>query len=222
MLQTAYKYSDTTTEYLGEIKVQNNPKHSEQWLIPDYVTLVTPPSASVHQVACWCGSAWQIKADYRGMTYYKKFDQSKLVITEIGIAPTNEYTELVPQSAEQVWDGTKWDYPLAWYKSNKNKELTTARDNEEYLNVTTGNGTFEFDALSQTRLTNAMNSMENDETREWTTADGQIVEMTKADFKAIFTLAAERSDENFSRLKALKIEVANATTIEEVKAITWR
>lgn len=106
-------------------------------------------------------------------------------------------------------------------KARKKQELTDARDAVEYHNITTDIGVFEFDTLSQTRLTNAMNSMGDMQTREWTTADHTIVTMYKTDFQEIFSTAAVRSDENFAKLKRLKTQVNNATTVEEVQAIHW-
>jgi len=221
MLRTAYKYSPTTTEYLGEIKIQNDPMNASQWLIPDNVTLSIPPDTAEHQIACWNGTAWEAKADYRGTTYYKKADQTKLEITEIGVAPTDEYTDITPASPDQVWDGTKWEYPLSWYKTRKKAELTDARDAEEFQNVITNKGTFAFDALSQSRLNRAKEAMTDLQTRNWTTVDKVVVSMYKSDFQAISDASIARSDIAFAKLNTLETQVDNAATIQEVQAIHW-
>lgn len=106
-------------------------------------------------------------------------------------------------------------------KENKKRELKSHRDGEENLNVTTEKGEFEFDELSQKRLTYAMNALNNEETRDWTTVDGIVVSMTKADFQEIFNAAIQRSDDNFAKLHRLEAAVDACKTHTEVEAIKW-
>lgn len=110
---------------------------------------------------------------------------------------------------------------LAAAKTRKKSELTNRRDQEEYLNITTSKGTFEFDQLSRTRLQDAMAAMTETDTRQWTTADGTIVEVMLKDIQDIFAAANVRSDINYAKLQRLKEAVEAATSIEEVNAIQW-
>lgn len=106
-------------------------------------------------------------------------------------------------------------------KVRKKNELTEARDAEEYNDVTTDKGAFEFDAISQMRLRNAQSSIGELQTRTWTTKDGVVVIMYKSDFQAIFDEAATRSDTTFAKWKDLIAQVNIATTVAEVEAIHW-
>lgn len=109
--------------------------------------------------------------------------------------------------------------PVDYAKTEKRKELKTARDNNDYLAVTTAIGSFDFGAMSQGRINNAIQITTG--TRNWTLADGTIVEVTKDDLVNVIRAGAERSDRIHNKWLELEAQVEAATTTEEVNAIVW-
>jgi len=107
----AYKYDKETGKYIGTRKRQF---HGGKYSIPGNCTLVPPPILPQHKIARINGKrdGWDAVDDYRGMIYYDKQTRGPLVITEIGIAPGNEVTELEPQSDFDRWDEKKGKWIL--------------------------------------------------------------------------------------------------------------
>lgn len=122
-----------------------------------------------------------------------------------------------------LWVGDIWTdkKPVDFAKREKLEELKDIRDRRDFTNVTTNIGTFEVDTISQARITNAIMLTADWQTRNWTRADGSIVELTKADLQDVIKAVAERSDCLHNKWLELKALVEQCTTTEEVEAIDW-
>ncbi len=112
---------------------------------------------------------------------------------------------------------------LTEVKENKINELKTIRNAKEVEPVRTSKGLFDYDDKSRDRLSIARQSLTDNNGGEivWTTADNQRVAMTIADFAAINTAAAVRSNLLHIKYNELKTLVNIARTAEEVEAINW-
>ena len=121
-------------------------------------------------------------------------------------------------------DGT-WEIPLDSVKQEKIDSLKQIRDTKEVLPIQIDKGLFDYDDKARARLSVARQGLEdaNDPTLTitWTTADNQRVPMSLSDFISINTAAMARSNQLHIQYNALKEQVNQATTIEQISAITW-
>jgi hypothetical protein len=94
----AYSYDERTGEYIGTVNCQPSRLEPGVYLTPGHATRVPPPSREINQAVVWNGSGWEIKADYRGIRYWRKSDPAggTLEITEIGVFPDAEWTDQDP------------------------------------------------------------------------------------------------------------------------------
>ena len=108
-------------------------------------------------------------------------------------------------------------------KSQKIAELKGIRDTKEVEPIRTDNGIFDYDDKSRDRLAIARQALTDNGGGSivWTTADNQRVSMGIADFAAINSAAAIRSNSLHIKYNELKTQVNACETVEEVNAIVW-
>ena len=114
--------------------------------------------------------------------------------------------------------------PLEDVKAAKISEFKTIRDAKEVEPIQTDKGIFDYDDKSRDRLAIARQSLTDNPSVEsivWTTADNQRVAMGVADFAAINSAAAVRSNSLHVLYNELKEQVNACETVEEVEAIHW-
>ena len=114
--------------------------------------------------------------------------------------------------------------PLEDVKAAKIAELKTIRDAKEVEPIRTDKGIFDYDDKSRDRLAIARQALTDaggEITIMWTTADNQRVAMGVADFAAINSAAAVRSNSLHVLYNELKEQVNACETVEEVEAIHW-
>ncbi|WP_433639417.1 tail fiber assembly protein [Kluyvera georgiana] len=75
--------------------------------IPAYSTLSLAPVFKSGQAACWNGKEWQLIADLRGNTAYRKSDGSEVIIKSLGELD-DDLTDLAPSTPYDQWSGTEW------------------------------------------------------------------------------------------------------------------
>ena len=90
-----YNYLPVTGEYISEAIADIDPEETriqgtEIYLIPANATSVEPDLVITdNEVACFNGSEWLAKPDFRGKKYYDKTTGADIIISEIGPIPDN-------------------------------------------------------------------------------------------------------------------------------------
>lgn len=108
-------------------------------------------------------------------------------------------------------------------KIAKIKELKAIRDAKEVAIITYNGKTYDYDDKARERMRIAKDALvdNNIASQTWTCADNTKAELTVADFKAINTLAAQRSGQLHDRYNELKNQVEAMTSIDEIRAVKF-
>ena len=150
-------------------------------------------------------------------------------------------TEVKPPAAKEGYDlyyrSGKWEQverpkplkpepeTLDELKAAKILEFKGRRDAEEVENIDYGGHPYDYDQKSRERIHIARQALQDsgktDSTVVWTTADNNRMTLKVADFAAINSLAAQRSNKLHIKYNTLKERVNAAKTVKEVEKITW-
>lgn len=108
-------------------------------------------------------------------------------------------------------------------KIAKIKELKSIRDAKEVAIITYNGKTYDYDDKARERMRIAKDALvdNNIASQTWTCADNTKAELTVADFKAINTLAAQRSGQLHDKYNELKNKVEAMTSIDEIRAVNF-
>lgn len=109
-------------------------------------------------------------------------------------------------------------------KIAKIKELKAIRDAKEVAIITYNGKTYDYDDKARERMRIAKDTLvdNNIASQTWTCADNSKAELTVADFKAINTLAAQRSGQLHDKYNELKNKVEAMTSIDEIRAVQFK
>ena len=112
--------------------------------------------------------------------------------------------------------------PLESVKAAKLAELKGIRDTKELEPVQYAGHSYDFDTKSFDRINAAIIALDQTHgTIGWTTADNSVVEVTADTLRGVIAAAAVRSNALHVTYRTLKQQVSEATTNEEVEAISW-
>lgn len=108
-------------------------------------------------------------------------------------------------------------------KAQKKFELKYERDKREVAVIAYKGKQFDYDDKARERLNIARQALEDNNipSQTWTCADNSITELTIADFKALNTLAAQRSGQLHEQYNKLKFYINTLKTIEAIEAVTF-
>ena len=108
-------------------------------------------------------------------------------------------------------------------KTNKKNTLKWERDRRETLPITYKDKSFDYDDKARERMRIAQQALEDNNipSQTWTCADNSITELTVADFKALNTLAAQRSGQLHEQYNKLKVYVDTLKTVEDVEVVNF-
>lgn len=108
-------------------------------------------------------------------------------------------------------------------KAQKKFELKYERDKREVAVIAYKGKTFDYDDKARERLNIARQALEDNNipSQTWTCADNSITELTVADFKALNTLAAQRSGQLHEQYNKLKVYVDSLKTTKDIEAVTF-
>ena len=111
--------------------------------------------------------------------------------------------------------------PLEHAKLRYISAAKSYRDVQEVAAITYNGNDYDYDSKARERLGIARQALtdSNAESIEWTTAADTDVTLTVADFAAINSLAATRSNDLHVSYRATKEKLEAATTIEELEQI---
>ncbi len=109
-------------------------------------------------------------------------------------------------------------------KIAKIKELKAIRDAKEVAVITYNGKTYDYDNKARERMRIAKDALvdNNIASQTWTCADNTKAELTVADFRAINTLAAQRSGQLHDKYNELKSQVEAMDNIEAVRAVQFK
>ena len=108
-------------------------------------------------------------------------------------------------------------------KTNKKNTLKRERDRRETLPITYKDKSFDYDDKARERMRIAQQALEDNNipSQTWTCADNSITELTVTDFKALNTLAAQRSGQLHEQYNKLKVYVDTLKTVEAIEAVIF-
>lgn len=108
-------------------------------------------------------------------------------------------------------------------KANKKLELKYERDTREVALINYKGKQFDYDAKARERLNIARQALEDNNLPKqmWTCADNTTIELTVADFKALNTLAAQRSGQLHEQYNKLKGYIDTLKIIEDVEVVNF-
>lgn len=108
-------------------------------------------------------------------------------------------------------------------KAQKKFELKYERDKREVAVIAYKGKQFDYDDKARERLNIARQALEDNNipSQTWTCADNSITELTVADFKALNTLAAQRSGQLHEQYNRLKVYVDSLKTTKDIEAVTF-
>lgn len=109
------------------------------------------------------------------------------------------------------------------FKTLKIKELKKERDIREVLPISCKGKIFDYDDKARERMRIAQQALEDNNipSQTWTCADNTTTELTVEDFKAINTIAAQRSGQLHEQYNKLKVYIDALKTVEEVEIVTF-
>ena len=213
-----YNYNPSTGEYIGTGEAKESPREPGVFLIPANAVTAVPPTAGINEVACWNGTKWEKKADFRGKIYYDKTTKEKHEVTEIGISPDVNWTDVEPIDSEAEWNEDSWKVPFAILRNRKYREIAQARYNAEIAGI---NG-IRTDRESQSLITGAaLKAMQdNTYTCRWKGIDG-FVELTAPQIIAVADSVRQHVQSCFDHEAELLPLIEAATTEAELDTIEW-
>ena len=108
-------------------------------------------------------------------------------------------------------------------KVHKEAQMKAERDLREVAVIEYKDKLFDYDDKARERMRIAKEDLENTgvSSRLWTCADESITEVTVADFEAINSLAATRSEDLHFQYRTLKVNIQACTDISSVQAISF-
>lgn len=108
-------------------------------------------------------------------------------------------------------------------KTRKKNALKWERDRRETLPIEYKGKAYDYDDKARERMRIAQQALEDNNipSQTWTCADNSITELTVTDFKALNTLAAQRSGQLHEQYNKLKVYVDTLKTVEAIEAVIF-
>lgn len=217
-----YSYKPSTGEYISTGEAKESPREPGVFLIPANAVTAAPPIVGVDEVAVWNGEEWEVKPDFRGRVYYDKTTKEKHEITEIGISPDVNWTDVEPIDSEAEWNEDSWKVLFAIFVKRKKAEIAQARYNAEIAGVTINGVSIKTDRESQGLITGAALKATQDSTYtcKWKGVDG-FVELTAPQIIAVADAVRQHVQSCFDHEAELLPLIESAETEAELEAISW-
>ena len=213
-----YKYDEQTKEYIGTEQALIDPLETELqgktiYLLPANATFENP-NLQDGFASVFDGTQWENIEDNRGKEYWldtDTFGTPAKTMKDLGAFPANAVFTAPAKTLDEL-------------KQDKILELKTIRDNEEVKSIAYNGNLFDFDDKARERINAAIIALElqgEGATIDWTTADNADTPVTATDLKMIIAAVAVRSNKLHTAYRTAKEKVLEATTKEEVEAVTF-
>lgn len=107
-------------------------------------------------------------------------------------------------------------------KASKIAELKAIRDAQEVADIQVNGYLYDYDEKARERINAAIIALDlTGGTITWTLADNTDKEVSANDLRYVIAMVAQRSNVLHVKYRELKERVENATTKEQVEAISW-
>ena len=158
------------------------------------------------------------KYTYKGKQYDYLY-QVKKMLPNVGI-PDSVTDE---QLAELGITAIDVESSLDELKKAKLQQLKWERDRRETLPIDYKGKAYDYDDKARERMRIAQQALEDNNipSQTWTCADNSTTELTVTDFKALNTLAAQRSGQLHEQYNKLKVYVDTLKTVEDVEVVNF-
>ena len=155
---------------------------------------------------------------YKGKSYTSIL-QIKHLMPNVGI-PDSVTDE---QLAELGITAIDVESSLDELKKAKLQQLKWERDRRETLPIDYKGKAYDYDDKARERMRIAQQALEDNNipSQTWTCADNSTTELTVTDFKALNTLAAQRSGQLHEQYNKLKVYVDTLKTVEDVEVVNF-
>lgn len=222
MNKTVYDYDPTTGEYKGTTTAPESPLEPNVYMIPAHATETEPPQTGEHEAACWINGAWEIKADWRGTTWYDKATQEKHEIKNLDEEPDSNWTDVEPTNKDAIWNGTAWVVPFSVKKSRKYAEIASARWAYETAGMPFNGNVIKTDRESVALLKGAYDEAikDNEYTVNWKGENG-FIKLTSEQIIVLYQKVKAHVQSAFDAEMMIDTQIASAQTEEELDKIHW-
>ncbi len=220
-----YNYNPSTGEYIGTGEAKESPREPGVFLIPANAVTTVPPTVKTNEIACWNGTKWEKKADFRGKIYYDKTTKEKHEIKEIGIAPNVNWTDVEPADPDAEWNGSAWEVPFSVFKARKLMEIKQAYNSHVAGSFICSLGyPMQFNETDGVKMEGAIKLLvANGGTSGYLTDanDETHYDVPLADIQAVHLEMLAKYAEAHAKKQVLRQQVKAATTQAELDAIQW-
>jgi len=213
-----YNYHPVTKEYVSESLADADPLNVGGWLIPSNATNIAPPNTGNHEASIFMNNNWVIVADFRGFKYFQN-DGTEITIEDLGKSPTDD-PEYYGNDAPQL--------SLSELKSLKNTEINAARLSANQTTFTYQGKQVACDPLSRSDIDGingyvaTRGEMPNNWIGGWKATDNSIILIPDVStWNEFYDSMIAQGQANFAKSESLKAQLAEATTPEQVAAISW-
>ena len=151
-------------------------------------------------------------------------DQSNKIINIINALRPAKANERVYYPWCRLWEQYTEAEPLWYAKQRKTAEFKARRDSQEVTPIEYNGHSYDYDSKARERINAAIIALDQqgaDADIAWTTADDNDVKVTAADLRAVIAAVAVRSNALHVKYRALKQQVQECKTVEELEAIKW-
>ncbi|WP_434033601.1 DUF4376 domain-containing protein [Cupriavidus sp. a3] len=244
-----FNYHPITGEFLSVGIADENPLEPENPIVSGYATPTAPPAVEAGRVRVyrrpdgtapqnWPEGAWTVVPDYRAVQLYRTVDGSAFELggeySGLGDLPSFLTDEPRPSPAHK-WVADEWVLDdglvaelLEAVRAEKNAEINAARLAANRSTFVHAGKAFACDELSRSDIDGVngyatlFGALPADWPGAWKAVDNSYVPIaTLDDWKAFYASMVAAGNANFAHAQALKVQLAAATTIEQVQAISW-
>lgn len=158
---------------------------------------------------------------YKEKTYSNIYELSEALGQEGIFIPLSISEETLCKLGVEV---THEEEPIEYFKNRRIEILKMQRDKAEVTPIEYNGNLYDYDEKARDRINAAIIALElqgEGATIDWTTADNADTPVTATDLKMIIAAVAVRSNKLHTAYRTAKEKVLEATTKEEVEAVTF-
>ena len=158
---------------------------------------------------------------YKEKTYSNIYELSEALGQEGIFIPLSISEETLCKLGVEV---THEEEPIEYFKNLRIEILKMQRDKAEVTPIEYNGNLYDYDEKARDRINAAIIALElqgEGATIDWTTADNADTPVTATDLKMIIAAVAVRSNKLHTAYRTAKEKVLEATTKEEVEAVTF-
>ena len=161
------------------------------------------------------------KYKYKDKIYSNIYELSEALGQEGIFIPLSISEETLCKLGVEV---THEEEPIEYFKNRRIEILKMQRDKAEVTPIEYNGNLYDYDEKARDRINAAIIALElqgEGATIDWTTADNADTPVTATDLKMIIAAVAVRSNKLHTAYRTAKEKVLEATTKEEVEAVTF-